>query len=58
MRTFEDVSRVTIFYKIENRRFGDIAMCYANYNGVSVELGVRAKLRINEMCKNSWHWKK
>ncbi len=43
-------------YKIEARRPGDIAECYANPEKALKELGWSAKRGLAEMCEDSWRW--
>lgn len=43
-------------YKIEARRPGDIAECYADPSKALNELGWKAERGIAEMCEDSWRW--
>ena len=43
-------------YKIEARRPGDIAECYADPSKALNELGWKATRGIAEMCEDSWRW--
>ncbi len=43
-------------YKIEVRRPGDIASCYANADKAKQLLDWQAELDVNAMVKDSWHW--
>lgn len=43
-------------YKIEARRPGDIAECYADPSKALKELGWKATRGIAEMCEDSWRW--
>ena len=45
-------------YKITDRRPGDIASCYADPTKAKEELGWIAKYGIEEMCEDSWNFKK
>lgn len=56
IRSFENVSKRTIPFKIEGRRPGDIAICYANPLKAWEELGWKAQYDLNEMCEDSWRW--
>lgn len=58
IRAFESVTGVQIPYEIVARRPGDIAMCYANTDLAERELGWRAELGIEEMCRDAWKWQK
>lgn len=56
IHAFEKACGKTIPYKIEGRRPGDIAQCYANPSKAEKELEWKAKYKINEMCEDSWRW--
>ncbi len=56
VRAYEQASGQSIPYRIAPRRSGDIASCYANPDRAYELLGWRAKLGLDEMCANSWHW--
>ncbi|MBY0473701.1 MAG: UDP-glucose 4-epimerase GalE [Nitrosomonas sp.] len=56
VRAYEQASGKSIPYRIAPRRSGDIASCYANPDRAYELLGWRAKLGLDEMCANSWHW--
>lgn len=43
-------------YKIVPRRPGDVAACYANGDKAEKELGFKAKLTLDDMCKDTWNW--
>ncbi|MEE1315401.1 MAG: UDP-glucose 4-epimerase GalE [Faecalimonas sp.] len=43
-------------YKIQPRRPGDIAMCYADPAKAKAELGWVAERGLDEMCEDSWRW--
>mgnify|MGYP004507750787 CR=1 FL=1 len=43
-------------YKITARRPGDIASCYANCDKAYRELGWKAQLNLDDMCKSMWKW--
>ncbi len=43
-------------YKITARRPGDIASCYANCDKAYKELGWKAELNLDDMCKSMWKW--
>ena len=55
---FEEVSGVHIPYVIEERRPGDIAVCYSDPGKAKRELGWKAELDIYDMCRDSWNWQK
>ena len=58
VHAFEEVSGVTIPYVIEERRPGDIAVCYSDPGKAKRELGWKAELDIYDMCRDSWNWQK
>lgn len=43
-------------YVIDPRRAGDIAQCYCDPGKAARELGWKAELGIEEMCRDSWKW--
>lgn len=43
-------------YKIQDRRPGDIATCYADPAKAKAELGWEAVRGLDEMCEDSWRW--
>ena len=58
VHAFEEVSGVSIPYVIEERRPGDIAVCYSDPGKAKRELGWKAELDIYDMCRDSWNWQK
>lgn len=56
LRAFEKASDKNISYKIEARRAGDIASCYANAKKAKELLGWCATKNIDDMCKDGWNW--
>lgn len=58
VHAFEKVSGVKIPYVIEERRPGDIAVCYSDPGKAKRELGWKAELDIYDMCRDSWNWQK
>ena len=58
IHAFEQVSGVTIPYVIEERRPGDIAVCYSDPGKAKRELGWKAEYDIYDMCRDSWNWQK
>lgn len=52
--TYEKVNNVKVPYKIVGRRAGDIAACYADPTKAYKELGWKAELGIEEMCRDSY----
>ena len=58
IKTFEKVNGVSIPYVIDPRRPGDLAEYYSDPSKALRELGWRAELGIEEMCRDSWNWQK
>lgn len=52
--TYEKVNSVKVPYKIVGRRPGDIDACYADPTKAYEELGWKAELGIEEMCRDSY----
>lgn len=55
---FEKASGKTVEYKIESRRAGDIAVCYADASKAKKLFGWQAERGIDEMCKDTWRFVK
>lgn len=58
VNTFEKVNGIHIPYSIKPRRAGDIAICYSNPAKAERELGWKAELGLEEMCRDAWNWQK
>ena len=58
LKSFEAAVGRPIPYKIEGRRPGDIAECYADPAKAKAELGWEAVFGLSEMCRDSWNWQK
>ncbi|MDO4996645.1 MAG: UDP-glucose 4-epimerase GalE [Bacilli bacterium] len=56
VETFKRVNSVDVPYKIVERRPGDIAACYADPKKAYEELGWKAELGIEEMCRDSYNY--
>lgn len=56
LKGFEKVTGKEIKYKIQPRRAGDIATCYADASKAKEELGWEATRGLEEMCEDSWRW--
>lgn len=56
VETFKKVNSVDVPYKIVGRRPGDIAACYADPKLAFEELGWKAELGIDEMCRDSYNY--
>jgi len=55
-QAFEDATGIDIPFEIVERRAGDIAAYYADVSKAEKELSWKAKLTIEEMCKDSWNF--
>jgi len=58
VHAFEKACGHSIPYEIKPRHAGDIAICYSNPQKPNQELGWKAEYGIDEMCADSWRWKK
>ncbi len=56
IETFKKVNNIDVPYKIVDRRPGDIASCYADPTKAYKELGWKATLGIEDMCRDSYHY--
>lgn len=56
VNTFKRVNNIDVPYKIVERRSGDIAACYADPSKAYKELGWKAELSIEDMCKDSYNF--
>ncbi len=58
VKAFERVNGIKIPYTIDPRRPGDVAACWSDPGKAERELGWRAELGIEDMCRDSWNWQK
>ncbi|MBO4452678.1 MAG: GDP-mannose 4,6-dehydratase, partial [Clostridia bacterium] len=58
VKAFERVNGVKIPYVIAPRRPGDIAECYADPAKAFKELGWKAELGLDEMCRSAWDFER
>ena len=58
VKAFEEANGIKIPYVIEERRPGDIAMCYSDPGKANRELDWKAEYGIVDMCRDSWKWQK
>lgn len=58
VNTFKSVNNIDVPYKIVDRRPGDIDSCYASTDKAFKELGWKAQLEIEKMCKDSYNFVK
>ena len=56
VHAFEAASGAKIPYRIDPRRPGDIATCYAEVSRAKTELHWEAKLSLADMCRDSWNY--
>lgn len=56
VRAFERASGQRVPYRIDARRAGDIAACYADTGLAAELLGWRAELDLDAMCRDAWRW--
>jgi len=56
VKAFEKASSKRVAYKIQERRAGDIAKCFADPSYAQKVLGWSASKSIDEMCEDSWRW--
>jgi UDP-glucose 4-epimerase len=55
-RAFERASGRPISLEMAARRPGDVAQCYADASLAARELGWRAELDLEAMCRDAWRW--
>ncbi len=58
VQAFERVNGVKVPYRIESRRAGDIAECWADPGKAMKLLGWRAEKSLDDMCRDAWRWQK
>ncbi len=56
VHAFEKVTGKPLPYRIEGRRPGDIAVCYADPSKAEKMLGWKAEYDMNRMCEDSYRW--
>ena len=56
VKAFERASGKTIRTEIVARRPGDVAACYADASRAAAELGWKARLDLDAMCRDAWRW--
>ena len=56
VKTFKNVNKVDVPYKITARRDGDIAECYANPNKAYKELGWKAERTLDDMVRSAYNY--
>jgi UDP-glucose 4-epimerase len=58
IQVFEKVNKVIIPFEFEGRRRGDVGECWASPSKAAKELNWKAKMTIEDMCRDSFNWKK
>ena len=56
VKSFENASGKKVPYEIVERRSGNVAACYADPVYAKEILDWEAKLDLEDMCSDSWHW--
>jgi len=56
VRAFENATGRTIDYRIAARRPGDVPAVYSDPSKAGRELGWKAELDIEAMCRDAWNW--
>ncbi|MBO5998156.1 MAG: UDP-glucose 4-epimerase GalE [Lachnospiraceae bacterium] len=56
VHSFEEATGVKVPYVIDDRRPGDVAVCYSSADKAYRELGWKAEYDITRMCRDSWRW--
>jgi UDP-glucose 4-epimerase len=56
VHAFERASGKQIPLEIHARRAGDVAACYADASAAARELGWKAELGLDDMCRDAWRW--
>jgi len=56
VRAFEAATGRSVPYRLADRRAGDVAVCYADTAKAERELGWKAELGIEDMCRDAWRW--
>ena len=58
VKAFEQTSGKSVPYKVQARRLGDIAACYANPALAQEVLGWQASRNLQDMCADAWRWQR
>jgi len=56
IQSFEKTSGLKLNYVITNRRAGDAACFYADAEMAQIELGWKAKYKLDDMTTSAWRW--
>jgi UDP-glucose 4-epimerase len=58
VKAFEQASGKSVPYKLQPRRTGDVAACYANPTRAQQLLGWQATRDLETMCADAWRWQR
>jgi UDP-glucose 4-epimerase len=58
IKAFEKACGRKLAYSIKPRRDGDAAVTYADPAKAARELGWKAELSLEDMCRDAWAWQK
>jgi len=58
IRAFEKAAGLKLPYVVKPRRAGDAAIVYASPDKAARELGWRARLSVEDICRDAWRWTK
>ena len=58
IQAFEKENKISVPYKIVERRPGDIATCYSDPTKAKKELGFTCKYTLNDMVRDAWNYEK
>ena len=56
VKAFERATGKSVPIEIVGRRSGDVASSFADPSLAERELGWRAKLSLEDMCRDAWRW--
>jgi len=56
VRAFEQASGRPVPYRVQPRRAGDVAACYANPALAQRLMGWQATRGLQDMCADAWRW--
>ncbi len=56
LKSFERVNNIKIPFVIKPRREGDIAISYCSNAKAEKELGFKARLDLDQICRDAWNW--
>ena len=56
INSFQKTNNIKIPYKIEARRLGDVAECYADPSRAKKELDWQTELSLDDACSDTWRW--